>query len=142
MQPGDRFTPDRRAAMSELTAGVSWIGVVAGFVVSFGLGWLWYSPRMFGKTWAEGSRVSMQGAGAMPAFAMVTQALGTFGLAWLFGITAAGSKLLTIILVLATLILLIVSNGKYAQKSNAAVGIEAAYIVAMGVIMFIGQMIF
>ena len=38
--------------------------------------------------------------------------------------------------------LLIVSNGKYAQKSNAAVAIEASYVLAMAVIMFLGQMIF
>jgi len=128
--------------MNELTAGVSWIGVVVGFAVSFLLGWLWYSPKLFGKKWAEGSRVTMGSAGAMPMFAMATQALGTFGLAWLFGITAAASHLLTIILILLTVIMLIVSNGKFAQKNNAAITIEATFIVAMGIIMFLGQMIF
>ena len=65
--------------MHELTEGVSWAGVVSGFVVSFLLGWLWYSPRGFGRVWAEGAHVTM--GGPFPAFAMVTQALGTFGLA-------------------------------------------------------------
>ncbi len=125
--------------MNELSAGVSWAAVVAGFVLSFLLGWLWYSPRVFGRTWAQGVGVQMNDAGKLPAFAMVTQALGTFGLAWLFGITATKNALLTIILVLLTLILLIVSNGKYAQKSNVAVAIEAGYILAMGIIMFICQ---
>jgi Protein of unknown function (DUF1761) len=127
--------------MNELTAGVSWIGVIVGFAVSFLLGWLWYG-RLFRKTWAEGVGVPLEGPAEFPVFAMVTQVLGTFGLAWLFGITAAGNKLLTIILVVLTIILLIVSNGKYAQKSNAAVTIEATYILAMAVIMFLGQMIF
>lgn len=128
--------------MNELFAGVSWMAVIAGFVLSFLLGWLWYSPVMFGRKWAEGVGVQMSDASALPAFAMVTQALGTFGLAWLFGITATKNALLTIILVLLTLILLTVSNGKYAQKSNAAVAIEAAYILAMGVVMFICQAAF
>ncbi|MGY8815020.1 MAG: hypothetical protein ACKVHQ_09955 [Gammaproteobacteria bacterium] len=63
-------------------------------------------------------------------------------MAWLFGITAASEALLTIMLVLITLILLIMSNGKYAQKSNAAVAIEGSYIFAMGVVMVICQGIF
>jgi len=106
------------------------------------LGWLWYSPKLFGKKWAEGVGVDMGDGSSMPVFAMITQALGTFGLAWLFGITAASEALLTIILVLVTLILLIVSSGKYAQKSNTAVGIEAGYIFVMGVVMVICQGIF
>jgi hypothetical protein len=128
--------------MSELTIGVSWIGVVVSFVLSFILGWLWYSPKLFGRKWAEGVGVSTTDCGAMPVCPMVTQALGTFCLAWLFGITAASNALLTIILILVTIILIVVSNGKFAQKSNAAIGIEAAYIVAMGVVMFICQGVF
>ncbi|MGK0298744.1 MAG: hypothetical protein ACI9XC_002367 [Gammaproteobacteria bacterium] len=128
--------------MDELTAGVSWIAVIVSFVVSFMLGWLWYSPKLFGKKWAEGVGVEMGDASTMPVFAMVTQALGTFGLAWLFGITAASEALLTIILVLITLILLIVSNGKYAQKSNIAVAIEGSYIFTMGIVMIICQGVF
>jgi hypothetical protein len=128
--------------MNELTEGVSWIGVAVSFVLSFMLGWLWYSPKLFGKKWAEGVGVSLKDCGAMPVAAMTTQALGTFGLAWLFGITAASNALLTVVLILVTIILLIVSNGKYAQKSNTAVAIEASYIFAMGIVMVICQGIF
>lgn len=128
--------------MNELTEGVSWIAVIVSFVVSFMLGYLWYSPKMFGNKWAEGVGVSLDDSSEMPALAMVTQALGTLGLAWLFGITASSNALLTIILVLVTLILLIVSNGKYAQKSNTAVAIEAAYIFVMGIIMIVCQGVF
>lgn len=128
--------------MNELIEGVSWIGVVVSFVLSFLLGWLWYSPILFGKKWAKGVGVSITKGSSMPAFAMISQALGTFGLAWLFGITAAKDALLTVILILFTLILLIVSNGKYAQKSNSAVGIEAAHIFVMGIVMIICQGIF
>lgn len=128
--------------MNELIDNVSWIGVGVSFFISFFLGWLWYSPKMFGKKWAEGVGVDMENCGDMPVFAMVTQALGTLGLAWLFGIMAVSNALLTIVLILLTVILLIVSNGKYAQKSNAAVAIEAAYIFVMGVIMLVCQGVF
>ena len=128
--------------MEELTAGVSWIAVVVSFVLSFILGWLWYSPKLFGKKWAEGVGVSMAEGASMPVCALITQALGTFCLAWLFGITAASNALLTIILVLVTIILIVVSNGKFAQKSNRAITIEAAYILAMGVVMVVCQGIF
>lgn len=128
--------------MNELTEGVSWIGVVVSFVLSFLLGWLWYSPKLFGKQWAEGVGVSLADGSDMPMMAMITQALGTFCLAWLFGITASNEALLTVILILVTIILLIVSNGKYVQKSNTAVAIEASYIFAMGVVMVICQGIF
>ncbi len=128
--------------MCELTEGVSWIGVGVGFFISFMLGWLWYSPKLFGKKWAEGVGVELSDGKKMPAAAMITQALGTLCLSWIIGITAAGNELLTAILVLMTLILLIVSNGKYVQKSNAAVTIEATYILAMGVVMIICQGIF
>ncbi len=128
--------------MNELIDNVSWVGVGVSFFISFFLGWLWYSPKIFGKKWAEGVGVDMENCGDMPIFAMATQALGTLGLAWLFGIMAVSNALLTIVLILLTVILLIVSNGKYAQKSNAAVAIEAAYIFVMGVIMLVCQGIF
>jgi hypothetical protein len=128
--------------MAELVEGVSWMAVIVSFVISFLLGWLWFSPKLFGKKWAEGAGISLEGGAQMPALAMLTQALGTFGLAWLFGITAADEALLTIILVLLTLSLLVVANGKFAQQSNAAVAIEGSFIFAMGVIMLVCQGIF
>jgi len=94
--------------MNELIAGVSWIGVFVGFVLSFLLGWLWYSLKLFGTKWAEGVGISLDGDDATPVFAMNTQALGTFGLAWLFRITASNNALLIIVLITVTIILFIV----------------------------------
>lgn len=125
--------------MNELTEGVSWAAVVISFIVSFMLGWLWYGPKLFGKKWAEGVGLELGGGGDMPMAAMVTQALGTFTLAWLFGVTTASAAPLTMALAMITLVLLIISNGKYAQKSNAAILIEATYIIAMGLVMIICQ---
>jgi len=128
--------------MSELVTGVNWTAVIVGFVLSFLLGWLWYSPKLFGNKWAEGVGITLSKDMPFPAMAMLFQVSATFGLSWLFGITAAKQHLLIIILVVVTLILFIVSNGKFAQKSNAAVAIEAGFVFAMAIILFLSQAIF
>lgn len=110
-------------------------------MASFLLGWVWYGP-LFGKQWAEGVGVELGSSGDMPMGAMVTQALATFGFAWLWGVTAANMALLTAILITVTVMLFIVSNGKYAKKSDKAIMIEATYILAMAAVMFIFQAIF
>lgn len=127
--------------MNELTDAVNWQAVIVSFVLSFMLGWLWFSPKLFGKKWADGvPGVSMEDdCGKPPALAMITQALGVFGLAWVIGVTASYNALATAILISVTLVLLIISNGKFANKSNAAVIIEAAYIIDMVIIMVVCQ---
>ena len=84
--------------MGELTTGVSWLGVIAGVIVSFLVGWLWYSPKLFGPKWAEGVGVEMGGASTMPVGAMVAQGIGLFLMSWFVGITAVSNALFTVIL--------------------------------------------
>ena len=57
--------------MAEITENVNWIAVVVGAVVSFLLGWLWYSPKLFGIKWAEGAGVKIDDAQSMPKAAML-----------------------------------------------------------------------
>ena len=127
--------------MSELTDAINWLAVIVSFVLSFMLGWLWFSPKLFGKKWADGvPGVSMEeDCGKPPALAMISQALGVFCLAWLIGVTASYNALATAMLITLTIILLIISNGKFANKSTTAVFIEAAYIIDMVIIMVICQ---
>ena len=35
--------------MSEITTNVNWVAVVVGAVLAYLLGWLWYSPKLFGS---------------------------------------------------------------------------------------------
>lgn len=129
--------------MSELTTNVNWLAVVVGFVLSFGLGWLWYNPKLFGAKWAEGVGAKMgDGAATPPAASMVLQAIGTFLLAWLVGVTASNNALLTIILVAITYIVLQAASGKFTGKSNYAIGTEVGFTAAMVVLMIIVQGIF
>ena len=125
--------------MEELTLNVNWLAVVVGFVLSFLLGWLWYSPKLFGAKWAEGIGVELGKAGDMPVIAMVMQAIGTFMLSWLVGITAANDALLTIVLIVLTYAVFQISAGHYAKKSQYAIMTEAGFTVAMAVVMIAVQ---
>ena len=127
--------------MEEITA-VNWLAVIVGFVVSFMLGWLWYSPKMFGVKWAAAIGVDLGTASEMPVGAMVTQAIGTFLLSWVVGITAANEALLTIILVVLTIVVLQVSGGLYTKKKQPALIIDAGFVVAMAIVMIICQGLF
>ena len=125
--------------MAEITTSVNWLAVGVGAVVSYLLGWLWYSPKLFGTKWAEGVGVSLAGSAEMPVAAMVLQALGTFSLAWIVGVTAVNNALFTMILFVVTLVLLMTAGGLFAKKSSYAIAVEAGFVVAMTVIMVICQ---
>lgn len=125
--------------MAEITANVNWLAVGIGAVLSYLLGWLWYSPKLFGTKWAAGVGVSLVDSSEMPVPAMVVQALATFCLAWVVGITAVNDALFTLILIVATVILLIVAGGLYVKKSTYAIAVEAGFVAAMTVIMVICQ---
>lgn len=128
--------------MNELTSNVNWLAVIIGTIVSFIIGWLWYSPILFGKKWAEGSGVELGTASSMPIAAMVTQLVSTFFLALLVGVTAAQNALATIILVVLTIAGFVMSVGLFVKKSTFAILVDGGFIVIMGVVMIIIQGIF
>ena len=68
--------------MAEITMNVNWLAVGVGGVVAFMLGWLWYSPKLFGTKWAEGVGLSLEEGSGPAAAAMIMQIIGTFLLAW------------------------------------------------------------
>jgi hypothetical protein len=125
--------------MGEITADVNWLAVVIGAVVACVLGWLWYSPSLFGAKWAEGVGVKLDSAEGLPVGAMVAQAVGTFLLAWVVGVTAASNALLTFILIVLTIVVLMFAGGLFARKSLYAIYTETGFIVAMAVVMFVAQ---
>jgi hypothetical protein len=125
--------------MGEIATNVNWLGVVAGTALAFLLGWLWYSPRLFGTKWAQGIGVDPGPASGVPAAAMMTQLVATFLLSWVVGVTAAQNALTTVILIVAMLVLFTVAGGLFAKKSRYAIGVEAGFIVAMAAIMIVVQ---
>lgn len=125
--------------MSELLEGVNWLGVIAGTVVSFLAGWLWYSPKLFGVKWAEGSHVKLGGAGEMPVGAMIAQVIGLFLMAWLVGVTMAGNAVWTAILATLAFGILAYSGSMFSQKSAYARVVDFGYWVVALVVMVVCQ---
>jgi hypothetical protein len=67
------------------------------------------------------------------------QAIGTFLLAWLVGVTAVRNELMTIILAALTIAVLLYGGGMFAGKSAYARNIESGFVIAMVVVMIIVQ---
>lgn len=127
--------------MDEITANVNWLAVAVGAVLAYALGYLWYSPKLFGKKWAEGVGLKAP-PDNLPVAAMAVQAIGTFLLAWVVGVTAAKDALLTILLVTATIAALMVAGGLFALKSPYAIATEAGFAAAMVAVMIAVQAMF
>lgn len=125
--------------MAEITENVNWLAVVVGAVLSFLLGWLWYSPKLFGVKWAEGVGVKTTDGASMPMQPLIVQAIGTFLLSWLVGVTAKNNALLTIILAAAAFMMLVDASGHFTRKSTYARLTEMGFIAAMVVVMIIVQ---
>jgi hypothetical protein len=125
--------------MSELTTNVNWLAVIIGFALAFALGWLWYSPKLFGVKWAEGVGLDPKGPDRLPVAAMVFQAAGTFLLSWLVGVTAANNALLTIILTALTIMVLMAAGGFFTRKSGYAILAETGFVAAMVIVMILVQ---
>jgi Protein of unknown function (DUF1761) len=128
--------------MGEITTGVSWLAVVAGAILSFVLGYFWYSPTLFGVKWAEGSGVKMNTADKMPMTAMVTQGIGLLLMSWFVGVTAHANALLTVILATLAFTVLGYSGNAFSGKSDYARLVDAGYWICSLVIMIICQSVF
>ncbi|NKB51841.1 MAG: DUF1761 family protein [Rhizobiaceae bacterium] len=126
---------------SEL-GNINWIAVIVGTVVAFLVGWLWYSPKLFGTGWAAGSGVELGSAQSMPVFAMVSQLVALFLLALVIGITATFEHLITAIIAILAAACFTMSAGAFVKKSGYALGVDFGYIVVAGVVMIICQGIF
>jgi hypothetical protein len=127
--------------MEQIIMDVNWVAVIVGAVVAYGLGWFWYSPKMFATKWLAGIKVAPTDQTPMLP-AMLTQAVGTFLLAWVIGVTATTDSLAFSILITVTIAVLIKANGFFSQKSKYAIMVESGYILAMVVVMIIAHAIF
>ncbi len=128
--------------MAELMNGVSWLAVIAGAIISFVVGWLWYSPKLFGKGWAEGSGVKLGDASEMPVGAMIAQALGLLLMSWFVGVTAVSSALFTVILATLAFAVLAYSGSMFSGKNAYARNVDFGYWVVSLVIMIVCQGVF
>ncbi len=120
-------------------SNVNWLAVIVGAVLSFLAGWLWYSPILFGKKWAEGSRVELGSANDMPKLAMGAQALALLLISTLIGITAASNALMAAIVAILGIAAFSVSVGGFVKKNNYAMMVDGGYVIAFGIIMIAVQ---
>jgi hypothetical protein len=117
---------------------VNWLAVIAGTIVAYGLGMLWFSPKMFGTGWAAGNR-DLQAPDSPPLAARIVQLAGVFLLALVVGVTATTNALITAILAILATAVLIAGSGLFAQKNCYAVRVEAGYVIVTGVILIAAQ---
>ena len=123
-------------------ANISWLAVIVGAIAAFLVGWLWYSPMLFGKNWAKGSGVEMGTADEMPKFAMVSQFTALLLLSTVVGITASFEALITAILAILAAATFALSGGAFVKKSSYALKTDFGYIIVAGNVMILCQAIF
>ncbi|MEQ8479972.1 MAG: DUF1761 domain-containing protein [Hoeflea sp.] len=123
--------------MADLTGNAGWLAVIAGAVISFLGGWLWYSPLLFGPKWAEGSGVEMGTASDMPFGAMAAQFAGLFLMSWFVGTGLAAGALPLVLLGTLAFAVLAYSGALFTKKSFYARNVDAGYW-ALALVLMIG----
>lgn len=127
--------------MESLILDVNWVAVIVGAVAAYLVGALWYSDKMFAPKWRSG--IGTPAVPNMPMMpGMLTQAIGTFLLAWVIGITETTDSLYLAILITLTIATLIKANGFFGGKTKYAIFVETSFVIVMVIIMIIAQAIF
>jgi hypothetical protein len=121
--------------MAELTGNVGWLAVIAGAVIPFLGGWLWYSPLLFGPKWAAGSGVEMGTASDMPFGAMAAQLAGLFLMSWFVGAGLAVGALSLVVLGTLAFAVLAYSGGLFTKRSLYARNVDAGYWIVALILM-------
>ena len=122
-------------------ANLNWVAVIFGTIASFGLGMLWFSPRMFGKAWSAGSH-NLTPPGSPPILAMLLTFVALFLLALVVGMTETNQAIGTAIAAIFAAALIVGGMDLFSQKSGKATVIDSGYIVASGVLMVLAQAVF
>ena len=122
---------------------VSWLAVIVATVLSFLLGGLWYSPRVFGARWAEGCGVDLESedAGKHAAKALSTQFVSTLLLAWVLGAMVDAGEWLMIAATVGMAAVILTSAGLFHRNSHFAAGIEGVFVVVMSTLMVIVHLV-
>ncbi|MEX0970979.1 MAG: DUF1761 family protein [Paracoccaceae bacterium] len=121
---------------------LNWLAFIVGAIAAFMAGWAWYSPMVFGKGWAAGSKVELGSASSMPVFAMVVQLIAVFLLSLVVSLTALDAGLYTAIAAILAAAAFVVSSGAFIHKSAYALFVDGGYIILSGVIMIACHAIF
>ncbi|MBA3911667.1 MAG: DUF1761 domain-containing protein [Rhodobacter sp.] len=123
--------------MDQILLDVNRAAVIAGTIVSYGLGFLWFGP-VFGKTWAAGSH-GITPPDRPPLVAAALQLIGTFLMAWVIGATATINALVTAILLILAIAALLTAGSLFSRTSATAALLDGGFIVVMGLVMIVLQ---
>lgn len=121
------------------TEALNWTAIIIGTLAAFFAGWAIFSPLMFGKTWAIGSRIPLEPPEQMPWAAMILQIIGLFFLALVIGMTAQSDALMTAIIAILAAAGMVMAQDAFSQKSNTAILIDGGYVIVAGAIMILCQ---
>lgn len=117
---------------------LNWGAVALGTVLAYGLGTLWFSPRMFGATWSAGSH-DIRPPDRPPIAAMTVQLAATFLMAFTIGMTETAQAIGTALAVILAIALFVAGMDLFSQKSGRATLIDAGYVLACGALMIAAQ---
>jgi len=122
---------------------VSWLAVIVATVLSFVMGGLWYSPRVFGARWAEGCGVDLESedAGKHAAKALSVQFVSTLLLAWVLGAMVDAGEWLMIAATVSAVAVILISAGLFHRNSHFAAVIEGVFVVVMSAVMVVVHLV-
>ncbi|MGR3616029.1 MAG: DUF1761 domain-containing protein [Paracoccaceae bacterium] len=121
---------------------LNWIAILTGTVAAFIAGWIYYSPKLLGRSWAAGSGVDPEPPATPPLLPMAVQLIALFFLALVIGLTAQIEALGTAIAAILAGAALVMAQDLFSQKNTAATLIDGGYVVLAGVLMIAAQGIF
>lgn len=119
-------------------AHLNWPAVIAGTIAAFALGMLWFSPRMFGRIWSEGTH-NITPPDKPPMLAMVVILIGLFLLAFVVGMTETNEAIGTAIGIIAATGFIVGGLDIFDQKTLGATLVDVGYILTSGVLMIAAQ---
>lgn len=123
--------------METLLQGLDWEAVLVGTAAAFLMGWVWYSPKLFGERWAAENNINTSDGSGPMVQAMIAQLAGTFLLALTIGVSAKNGDMATAVLVLLTIAALIKANALFMQKTKYVIMVDVLYLLLMGAIMIL-----
>lgn len=119
-------------------AGVDWLAVVAGFVLAFGVGWFWYSPKGFYPAWSASAGVRHAPGDPMGA-AFGSLILGLVLYSVFVGVMVARGMTGPLILGIVAFIVMGYSNSAFKKLGAVSRSIDAGSWAASGALMLLAQ---
>lgn len=120
--------------MGQLFDGVNWLAVGLGAVVSFVLGWFWYSPKGFYPAWSVSAKVQHQHGDPMGA-AFGSLILGLLLYSTFVGVMMARGQLGPLAFGIFAFIIMACSNNAFKKLGAASRTIDAGSWAASGAVM-------